>query len=119
MTAFRCFLAFSTLAIYAITLVASASHGLNWPAVAVSDLLALNWRSQFDTDFILYLLVFATWIAWREGGTARGCALAVLSVVLGGMFAFPYLLRETYVADGDPLRVLLGNRQPEDTTSIA
>ncbi|MDJ0790175.1 MAG: hypothetical protein QNK05_25555 [Myxococcota bacterium] len=111
MVILRGFLIVATVAIYLMTFAASASHGINWPAVAVHDLMALNWRSQFDTDFILYLLLGATWIAWREGGTARGWAFGAVSVVLGGMFSFPYLLHATYVAEGDVRRVLLGVRQ--------
>lgn len=110
MATFRLFLIGSTLAIYALTVVAVTSHGPNWPAVAVGDLLALDWRSQFNTDFILYLVLFAGWIAWREGGTARGYALGALSIVMGGMFSFPYLLRASYLANGDPRGVLLGER---------
>ena len=117
MATLRLFLIVSTITIYAMTLIASALHGINWPAVAVGDLLALNWRSQFNTDFIIYLLLFAAWISWREGGTARGYALGVLSVVMGGMFSFPYLLRAMYVAKGDPIEVLLGARQPDDVSA--
>jgi len=108
---FRIFLIVSTVAIYALTVIASVSHGINWPAVAVADLLELNWRSQFNTDFILYLLLFAAWVAWREGGTARGYAFGVMSIAMGGMFGFPYLLRATYAAKGDPRALLLGDGQ--------
>lgn len=110
MTALRSFLLVSTVMIYLMTIAASANHGVNWPAVAVSDLLALNWRSQFDTDFIIYLLLGATWISWREGFTAKGHIFGFLSVVMGGMFTFPYLLYATYRAEGDPKEVLLGGR---------
>ena len=110
MTASRIFLILATVLIYAITVVATMSYGPNWPAVALSDLAALNWRSQFDADFILYLIIFATWVSWREGFTARTHALGVLSIVMGGMFGFPYLLYATYVAEGDPKRVLLGKQ---------
>jgi hypothetical protein len=110
MTALRFFLMVSTAGIYLMTLAASANHGINWPAVAVSDLLALDWRSQFNTDFIIYLLLVATWISWREGFTAKGHTFGFLSVVMGGMFTFPYLLYATYRAGGDPKEVLLGGR---------
>lgn len=105
---FRAFLLVSTVAIYVMTGVVSIDHGINWPAVAVRDLLALDWRSQFNTDFILYLSIVAIWISWREGLSARGHAFAVLSVVMGGMFSFPYVLYATYQAKGDPREVLLG-----------
>ncbi|MEL7500590.1 MAG: hypothetical protein AAFN77_23560 [Planctomycetota bacterium] len=63
MTLLRIFLVVSTVLIYAITLIASAYHGINWPAVAIEDLMAMNWRSQFDIDFVIYLLLGATWIS--------------------------------------------------------
>ncbi|MEM1404418.1 MAG: hypothetical protein AAGG55_13865 [Pseudomonadota bacterium] len=108
MNALRIFLIVAAIAIYAVTAIAVAGHGLNWPAVAIGDLMAGNWRSQFDVDFILYLLIVACWICWREGGGARGLSLGVISIVMGGMFAFPYLLLAITRSAGDPLNVLMG-----------
>lgn len=108
MTTLRCFLLLSTALIYLLTLIASTSYGINWPAVAFGDLVALNWRTQFNTDFIIYLLLGATWISWREGFSTKGYIFGFLSVVLGGMFSFPYILYATYQAKGDPKEVLLG-----------
>lgn len=110
MTAIRGFLIASTVLIYVLTVVACIRFGLNWPAVAINDLLALNWRTQFNTDFIIYLLIVAAWISWREGLTAKGYLFGTLSVVLGGMFSFPYILYATYKARGNPNSVLLGVR---------
>ena len=110
MDTLRWFLLVSTVAIYLVTALASISYGINWPAVAVQDLLALNWRSQFNTDFIIHLLLLANWISWREGYTPKGYLFGFLSVVMGGMFSFPYLLYATYLAKGDARKVLLGNR---------
>jgi hypothetical protein len=108
MNTLRFFLLVSTVLIYVMTLLAWSSQGINWPAVAISDLMALNWRSQFDTDFLVYLFLGATWITWREGFTLKGHVFAFLSVFLGGMFSFPYLLLATYQANGDPKILLLG-----------
>ena len=111
MTALRALLIVFTIAIYLFTFAAVASYGVNWPAVAINDILALNWRSQFDIDFILHLLLLATWISWREGFTAKGYAFGFLSIVMGGMFSFPYILYVTYIAKGDPKEVLLGTHK--------
>ena len=43
MFALRTLLLVSTIAIYLFTGAAVASSGLNWPAVAVNDIFALNW----------------------------------------------------------------------------
>ena len=104
----RTFLIVSTALIYVMTLIATVNHGVNWPAVAVQDLIALDWRSQFDADFLIYLLLGATWISWREGFTPKGHLFGFLSVFMGGMFSFPYLLHATYQAKGNPKAVLLG-----------
>ena len=108
MTFVRAFLVASTVLIYLLTGIACIYYGFNWPAVAINDLLALNWRTQFNTDFILYLLIVAIWISWREGLSVRGHVFGALSVVMGGMFSFPYILFATYRAKGDPKKVLLG-----------
>jgi hypothetical protein len=108
MNILRAFLLASTVLIYVMTLLASSSQGINWPAVALNDLMALDWRSQFDTDFLVYLFIGATWVTWREGFTLKGHVFAFLSVFLGGMFSFLYLLFATYQANGDPKIMLLG-----------
>lgn len=117
MQSIRIFLGFSTILIYTMTVIASVNHGINWPSVAFNDLIALNWRSQFDTDFLVYLLLGATWIAWREGGTPKGFVFGFLSVFLGGMFSFPYLLITTYHVNGDLKKILLGVHATRDTES--
>lgn len=110
MSLLRFFLLASTLAIYLLTYLAITSQGINWPLVAIEDIVALNWRSQFDVDFIIHLVLLASWISWREGFTTKGHVFGVLSIVMGGMFSFPYLIRATYLAKGDPVEILLGSR---------
>tara|TARA_R110002167_G_scaffold108657_1_gene277357 strand:+ start:4664 stop:5002 length:339 start_codon:yes stop_codon:yes gene_type:complete len=104
----RTFLLVSTVAIYIITVIASLSQGLNWPAVAVEDVLALGWRSQFDIDFVIHLFLLATWVVWREAAGTKAYIFGFLSIVMGGMFSFPYILFATYKAGGDPKKLLLG-----------
>lgn len=108
MKAFKIILLFATVGIYTLTVIAINNNGINWPAVAIEDLLSLNWRSQFDFDFIVYLLIFAIWIIWREGGTTKAYIFGSLSIVMGGMFGFPYLIYVITIARGDPKIVLLG-----------
>ena len=101
-------LALSTAGIYTITAIAIAAQGLNWPAVAINDLLTLNWRTQFDFDFIIHLLLLATWGVWRDGANAKAYLFGFLSIVMGGMFSFPYLIYEMYQVKGNPRALLLG-----------
>ena len=117
MTYLRGFLIFSTFSIYAMTVVAVSFQGFNWPAVAIQDLADLNWRSQFDTDFIIYQLLGSTWISWREGFTAKAYAFGFLNVFLAGMFGFPYLLYASLQVNEDPIQILLGVHASRDSNS--
>lgn len=108
MPAMHILLIVSTAIIYILTVTAIVGHGWLWPVVAVQDLAALNWRSQFNFDFIIYLILFSVWITWREGATVKGYVFGFLNIFLGGMFGFPYLLLATYRAEGDVKDILLG-----------
>lgn len=102
------FLVFSTVAIYVVTVFAILSDGFNWPVFYFGDMLNLDWRSQFNTDFLLHLFLLATWISWREGFTIKGHLFGFLSIIMGGMFGFPYILVAIYKAQCDPQKLLLG-----------
>jgi hypothetical protein len=104
----RVFLVLSSVTIYAITIIASLGQGLNWPAVAIADLLEFGWRSQFDIDFIIHLLLLASWVIWREGANTKAYIFGILSIIMGGMFSFPYILYATYKAGGEPKALVLG-----------
>jgi hypothetical protein len=108
MNSLRIMLVASTVATYAFTVVAIMFQGWNWPAVAINDLLALDWRSQFDFDFVIHLLLLATWVVWRECANSKAYLFGFLSVVMGGMFSFPYILYATYKAQAQPRELLLG-----------
>jgi hypothetical protein len=108
MTVLRIFLLISTVIIFAVSIYAAMTKGINWPVVFFGDLLHLDWRSQFNIDFLIHLFLLATWVSWREGFTPRGFVFGFLSIFMGGMFGFPYLLYATYKASGDPVRILLG-----------
>ncbi|MEM9302441.1 MAG: hypothetical protein AAGE01_10045 [Pseudomonadota bacterium] len=108
MSPLRAFLLLTTIIIYAVTVITVQTLGFNWPAVFFSDLITPGWRSQFNADFLIHLLLLATWVAWREGWTAKGYIFGFLSIFMGGMFGFPYILYATYQANGDPKATLLG-----------
>lgn len=110
------FLLVSTVVIYVITVLAILSSGFNWPAVLFGDLMSLNWRSQFDVDFLIHLFLLATWVSWREGFTTKGFIFGFLSIIMGGMFGFPYILIATYKSHGDPKKLLLGVHSEAEAT---
>ncbi len=98
MTSLRIFLIISTFLIFAVSIYAVVTKGINWSAVYFGDLLHLDWRTQFNTDFLIHLFLLAIWITWREGFTTKGFVYGFLSIFMGGMFGFPYLLHATYKA---------------------
>lgn len=108
MTFLRIGLILSTLAIWVMTVLAVATQSINWPVVYFGDLVQLDWRSQFNTDLLVYIVLLSIWMAWREGFSAKGFMLGFLNTFLGGMFGFPYLLYITYQAQGNPKEILLG-----------
>ena len=102
------FLALSTVLIYLFTIMAISGQGFNWPLIAINDLAALNWRSQFNFDFIVHLFLLATWVVWREGATKRAYLFGFLSVIMGGMFSFPYIIYTAIKAECNVSEMLLG-----------
>lgn len=108
MQGLRLALALSTVVIFAVTIAAANNGGFNWPAVFAGDLVALNWRSQFNADLVIHLALIGVWVAWREGPGLKGLVFGAFCVIWGGMFTFPYVLIESYRARGDVRRILLG-----------
>jgi hypothetical protein len=108
MTLLRSFLITAALLIYAISIYVIVTMGLNYPAVYFSDLLNLDWRSQFNTDLLIYISLMAIWVTWREGFTPKGFLFGFLNIFLGSLFGCLYLLFATYKAQGNPKVLLLG-----------
>jgi len=52
LTALRIFLVITTVTIFTVSIYVALTQGINWPAVYFGDLLSLDWRSQFNTDFL-------------------------------------------------------------------
>ena len=108
MNGLKLFLIASTVMIYGVTVLAVQAEGFFWPAVYFGDLAEFNWRTQFNADFLVHLFLLATWISWREGFTPKGFLLGFLSIFMGGMVGFPYILWAIIKSGGDPKKTLLG-----------
>ena len=117
MTLLRASLWVFTVVIFAVTFAALGDSGANWPRVFFSDLFALNWRSQFNTDLVIHLGLVGTWVAWREGYGTKGFIYSVFCVIWGGMFTFPYVLLAIHRPQGDPRLILLGVNTDSSTES--
>ena len=109
MTILRTFLAISWVLIWAITIYAVIKAGYFWPEVYFGDLFGHPWRSQFNTDFLVHLFLLASWVYWREESKVKGFIYGFLSIFMGGMFGFAYILYASYVAKGDVKKMLLGS----------
>lgn len=108
MTPLRLFLILSWVLITGLTLYIMVQQGFNWPAVLLADLFSTTWRAQFNADFILHILLFCSWIYWREDSKLTGGIYAFLAI-FGAVFSFVYLLIATYKAKGDMRTLLLGS----------
>ena len=108
MQALRGFLFVVWVLIIGVTVYAVLREGFNWPAVFFGDLFGHPWRSQFNTDFLIHLLLLAGWVFWREESKVKGAIYGFLSIFLGGMFGFIYILVSSISAKGDPKKMLLG-----------
>lgn len=108
MTLLRSFLSICTALIFTVSIYVIVTLGFNWVTIYFSDLLKLDWRSQFNTDLLIYISLMTIWVTWREGFTPKGFLFGFLNFFCGAMFACPYLLFSTYKANGDLKSVLLG-----------
>ena len=113
MNIFRIFLAFSWVLIIGITIYAISKLGFNWPSVYFGDLITHAWRSQFNTDFLIHLILLCSWIVWREDSKLNGAIYGFLSIFMGGMFGFAYLFYATFKAEGNIKALLLGAHYSE------
>jgi hypothetical protein len=106
MKAFKFLIVILWILIVGITWRALHELGSEGGMVFLSD-FQHPWRAQFNTDFTIHLLLFATWVFWREQSKALGLVSALLCS-LGGMFTLPYLWFAVYRARGNVKALLLG-----------
>ena len=72
------------------------------------DILAMIWPGQFNFDFFGFLILSATWTAWRNQFSAPGQGLALVALFGGIPFLTTYLLYLSYQTRGDIRAMLLG-----------
>ena len=111
MTAFRILLVVIWLGLTGYTIPVVANHGVDLLNVFIRAMVALAWPGQFDLDFLLMLLLSALWVAWRNGFSPSGLALAVAALLGGSLFLATYLLILTFTTDGTINEVLVGEKR--------
>lgn len=111
MNAFRVLLVIIWLVIASVTVVVIGNHGLNLFPVFFGDIRAMDWRGQFNVDFMSYLTLSAFWLMWRHKFSPAGLLLGVLGFFGGALFLSTYLLIISYQVKGDVLELMLGKER--------
>jgi len=111
MTAFRTSLIILWAILAGYTAVVISRYGLGLLPVFFGDIAKIGWPGQFNLDFLCFLVLSATWTAWRNAFSAVGLLLALVAFFGGAGFLLPYLFFLTLREQGNVSRVLVGTRQ--------
>lgn len=113
MTLFRLILILMIVNILVYTGIVGLNHGWNLVPVFFGDMVAMTWPGQFNTDFMSFLVLSATWTMWRNNFSGVGIGLSVLALFGGIMFLAPYLLFLSFQANGNIREVMLGKARAQ------
>ena len=109
MIAFRILLLILLIAVVTYTIPVVIEEGLSsLLPTFFRDILAMTWPGQFNFDFFGFLILSATWTAWRNQFSASGLGLALVALFGGIPFLTTYLLYLSYQTNGDIRVMLLG-----------
>ncbi|MCI5045351.1 MAG: hypothetical protein MRY72_11695 [Aquisalinus sp.] len=100
---------FIVIAIY--TMIVISNHGMGLLTIFFSDVAAMNWPGQFNLDFMTFLVLSATWLAWRNNFTPISFLLALCGAFGGMFFLSAYLLYLTFQTKGDIKEIMLGKQR--------
>ena len=90
-----------------ITWRAIALMGSDGSYIFLAD-FAQPWRAQFYVDFILHVVLVASWIVWREPSKIIGVICALGCLAGGALVTLLYVLVTSFRAGGDMRILLLG-----------
>ena len=96
----------AVVTVYTIPVV--LAHGINLFPYFFGDIAEMGWAGQFNVDFLGFLVLSATWTAWRNQFTPSGLGLAILAFFFGAPFLTTYLLYLSFATSGDVRVMLLG-----------
>ena len=77
-------------------------------------LLEMSWGLVSLVDIYLGLILFSSWVLWREQFSLNGLAWVFFINTLGNMVSCLYVIRAAYLANGNMTRFWLGNTLQED-----
>lgn len=108
MTPFRVLLVtiFTTVVVYTAFVVADPGMGLL--TIFVGDIARMEWPGQFNLDFLGFLVLSGSWLAWRHHFSPAGLALGVLGLFGGVPVLTAYLFVTSFAVHGDVAALLLG-----------
>ena len=100
---------FAVIVVYTVLVI--AEHGADFLSLFFDDIAAMTWNGQFNLDFMGFLAMSASWVAWRNGFSPLGLLLGVGAFFLGVPFLTAYLLVLSFRTNGDVARMLLGDQR--------
>ena len=108
MITLRILLATICLIVVTYTVPVVAENGLDLLPIFFGDIVKMQWPGQFNLDFLGFLTLTATWLAWRHRFSAAGVGLG-LCVFAGGIpFVTAYLFWHSLKPNSDVSTLLIG-----------
>ena len=111
MSALRVLLIALLVMVVAYTVPVVLNHGPNLFPTFFGDIGLMGWAGQFNVDFLGFLLLSGTWLAWRHHFSAAGIALGVLGFFGGIPVLTIYLLIQLPRCAGDWSVLFLGEQR--------
>lgn len=96
------------VAIAAYTGFVVADHGINLLPIFFGDIAEMAWPGQFNFDFLCFLFLSGTWVAWRHQFSGAGLVLGLFAFFGGAFFLSGYLLYHSYASNGNAHHLLMG-----------
>ncbi|MEM9620943.1 MAG: hypothetical protein AAF993_04790, partial [Pseudomonadota bacterium] len=92
MLGFRILLVAILAIVVGYTIVVIGNHGMGLFPIFFGDILAMGWPGQFNLDFLGFLVLSGTWMAWRNNFSGVGLALGLAAPFGGVPLLTVYLL---------------------------
>ncbi|MEL6828781.1 MAG: hypothetical protein AAFO63_01460 [Pseudomonadota bacterium] len=96
----------AVIAVY--TVIVGMNHGWNLVPVFFDNVAAMSWSGQFNLDFMIFLILSASWVIWRNGINAAGLGLGAAALFGGMLFLSIYLLVLSVQPNASLRSIMLG-----------
>lgn len=102
---------FSLVVIYTIFVV--MNHGMGLIPLFFGDIAAMTWAGQFNLDFLGFLILSGSWLAWRHHFSPLGLLLFFAGLFGGIVFLSVYLFFVSLQAKGDMKEIFMGKTRAQ------